>query len=158
MPERTRKIINPSYVGTNNMEFDFTNFLNYELNFKENGSAYENSTPNTLGMIGLESSVDLFLHLGVDNIFRHIIKLIDVFIEGLSSIPGFYVDSDLKEENRSNILIFSHKDKSKNPAIQSELEKENIFIAVREGYLRISPHLYNNEDDIKKLLTALKKY
>ena len=157
MPERTRKIISPSYVGTNNMEFDFANFLNYEMNFKENGAAYENSTPNTLGMIGLESSVDLFLHLGVDNIFKHIIKLLDFFIEGLSSIPGFYVESDLKEENRSNILIFSHKDKNKNPAIQSELEKENIFIAIREGYLRISPHLYNNEDDLKKLLSALRK-
>lgn len=158
MPERTRKIINPSYVGTNNMEFDFTNFLNYELNFKENGSAYENSTPNTLGMIGLESSLDLFLNLGVDNIFRHIINLIDIFIEGLYSIPNFHIDSDLNEENRSNILIFSHNDKSKNPMIQSELEKENIFIAIREGYLRVSPHLYNNENDIKKLLSALKKY
>jgi cysteine desulfurase / selenocysteine lyase len=158
MPERIRKIINPSYVGTNNMNFDFTNFLNYKLNFKDDGSAFENSTPNTLGMIGLESSIDLFLQLGVENIFKHIIKLLDVFIEGLKSNPNFYVESDLNIESRSNILIFSHKDKSRNPAIQSELEKENVFFAIREGYLRASPHLFNNEDDIKKLLLALKKY
>jgi selenocysteine lyase/cysteine desulfurase len=158
IPERMRKLINPSYVSTKNVNYDFTNFLDYKFELMDDGSAYENSTPNTLGMIGLESSVDLFLHLGVENIYKHIISLLDVFTEGLSSLPNFYIESDLSEKHRSNILIFSHKDKSRNPEIQSELEAQNIFIAIREGYLRVSPHLFNNEEDVMLLLSALKRF
>ena len=158
IPERMRKVINPSYVSTKNVNYDFTNFLDYKLELREDGSAYENSTPNTLGMIGLESSVELFLHLGVENIYKHIISLLDIFAEGLASLPDFFIESDLSDEHRSNILIFSHKDKSRNPQIQSELETQNIFIAIREGYLRVSPHLFNSTEDITKLITALNKY
>ena len=158
IPERMRKLINPSYVSTKNVNYDFANFLDYKLDLRNDGSAYENSTPNTLGMIGLESSVELFLHLGVENIYKHIISLLDIFVEGLSSLPNFFIESDLSKEHRSNILIFSHNDKSRNSKIQSELEKQNIFIAIREGYLRVSPHLFNNTEDITKLLFALNKH
>jgi cysteine desulfurase / selenocysteine lyase len=156
IPERMRKVINPSYVSTKNVNYDFTNFLDYKFELMDDGSAYENSTPNTLGMIGLESSLDLFLHIGVESIYTHIIKLLDIFVEGIASNKSFFVESDLSEKHRSNIIIFSHNDKTKNPLIQCELEKKNIFIAIREGYLRISPHLFNNEADIKNLLSALK--
>lgn len=158
IPERMRKVINPSYVSTKNVNYDFTNFLDYKLELREDGSAYENSTPNTLGMIGLESSVELFLHLGVENIYKHIISLLDVFAEGLSSLPDFFIESDLSDEHRSNILIFSHKDKNRNPEIQSELETQNIFIAIREGYLRVSPHLFNNKKDVMLFVSALKRF
>jgi selenocysteine lyase/cysteine desulfurase len=84
--------------------------------------------------------------------------LLDIFAEGLSSLPNFFIESDLSDNHRSNILIFSHKDKSRNPQIQSELETQNIFIAIREGYLRISPHLFNNKKDVMLFLSALKRY
>lgn len=158
MPDRMREKISPSYVSTKNVNYNFTNFLNYKLELKEDGSAYENSTPNTLGMIGLESSVDLFLLLGVDNIYKHILSLLDLFIEGLSNTGKYYIESDLSEDHRSNILIFSSNDKSRNAHIQSELEKQKIFIAIREGFLRISPHLFNNEEDINKLIQALNQF
>lgn len=153
-----KKHVNPTYVSTMSIDYDFTNFLDYKFNLKDSGIAYENSTPNTLGMIGLESSLDLFLSLGVENIFKHITSLLDRFIDGISSYKNFYVESDLSELHRSNILIFSHNDRSRNAAIQKELEEENIFIAIREGYLRVSPHLFNDEKDIDKLLESLKKY
>ena len=68
------------------------------------------------------------------------------------------IDSDLTSQHRSNILIFSYKEKGQNEAVQKYLEKENIFIALREGFLRLAAHLFNNEDDILKLCIALKKF
>lgn len=155
IPERMKKVIEPTYVSTMSVKYNFEKFLDYKLDFNDDGSAYENSTPNTLGMIGLESSLELFIKLGTDNIFSHIKKLLDVFADGLSK--KFTIESDLSEEHRSNILIFSCTDKSKNAYVQKELEKQNIFIAVREGFLRVSPHLFNNKKDIKTLLRALSK-
>ena len=153
-----KKHVNPTYVSTMSIDYDFTNFLDYKFNLKDSGVAYENSTPNTLGMIGLESSLDLFLSLGVENIFKHITSLLDRFIDGISSYKNFYVESDMSDLHRSNILIFSHNDRSRNAAIQKELEEENIFIAIREGYLRVSPHLFNDEGDIEKMLKSLEKF
>ncbi|MBK8551520.1 MAG: aminotransferase class V-fold PLP-dependent enzyme [Ignavibacteria bacterium] len=153
---RIKEKVNPTYVATSSIEYDFKNFLDYKLNFRKDGAAYENSTLNTLGMIGLESSIELFLKLGVDNIFNHILKLQDVFIQEMKG-SDFRIESDQDPVHRSNILIFSHIDNSRNESIQKYLENENIFIALREGFLRLAAHVFNNEDDILKLTASLKK-
>lgn len=152
---RIRDKVKPTYVATSSIEYDFKNFLDYKLNFRKDGGAYENSTLNTLGMIGLESSIELFLMLGVENIFNHILKLQDLFIKEMEG-TDFKIESDLNPVHRSNILIFSHIDPSKNESIQKHLEKENIFIALREGFLRLSAHIFNNEEDILRLTSSLK--
>ena len=141
-----RELINPTYVGTTNVNYDFDNFLNYDLNFRNDGSVYENSTLNTLGMIGTTEVINYFMELGVDNIFEHITGIQDTVISELDS-SKYRIESDLSESHRSNILILSHTDISRNKEIQKTLESKNIHIALREGYLRISPHIYNNIQD-----------
>ncbi len=157
IPKNIREKVKPSYVATTSINYDFKNFLNYDLTFRDDAIVYENSTLNCLGMIGLESSVELFLKLGVENIFHHILKLQDVFIGEIEG-TNFKVESSLEPVNRSNILIFSHRDNSKNEMIQKELEQKKIYVALREGYLRLAAHLFNNEEEILKLTEALKKY
>ena len=46
------------------------------MDFKETGEAYENSTPNTLAMIGTDEAIKYFIELGVENIYNHIRKII----------------------------------------------------------------------------------
>lgn len=151
-----REHVNPTYASTMGVTYDFDNFLDYKLEFTDNGTAYMNSTPNTLGMIGMESSIDLFLKLGVENIFRHILHLQDILIEKLQG-SDFEVVSSLEESHRSNILLLSHKDPSRNQEFRQELEKKNIFVAVREGYIRISAHIYNNDEDVITLAKEMRK-
>ncbi|MCB0721908.1 MAG: aminotransferase class V-fold PLP-dependent enzyme [Ignavibacteriae bacterium] len=152
-----REHVKPTYASTLGVDYDFDNFLDYRLKFNENGTAYMNSTPNTLGMIGMESSIDLFLKLGVENIFRHIIHLQDVLINELEG-SDFYVVSSMEEDHRSNILLLSHKDPSHNQAVRIAMEEKNIFIAVREGFIRVSAHLYNNEEDVLTLAREMKNF
>ena len=152
--DRIRDNVDPTYVATSSIEYDFKNFLDYKLNFKKDGNAFENSTPNTLGMIGLISSLELFLKLGVKNIFDHIQMLQNIFIDEIKD-SDFKIESDLNPNHRSNILLFSHKDIERNEEVQKYLETSNIFIALREGYLRLSAHLFNNSEDIKTITSAL---
>jgi selenocysteine lyase/cysteine desulfurase len=157
IPKNIREKVKPSYVATTSINYDFKNFLNYDLTFRTDAVVYENSTLNCLGMIGLECAVELFLQIGVENIFNHILKLQDVFIKEIQD-SNFTVESDMQPEHRSNILIFSHKDKAKNEEVQKTLEQNKIYVALREGYLRLSAHLFNNEDDILALTKALKQF
>jgi len=152
--KKYRGIIHPSYVGTTNVNYAFDNFLNYKLDFKENGMAYENSTPNTLGLIGMNEVIKMLMELGVENVFAHILDIQDKLIELLDS-SKYRVESALNGEQRSNILIFSHVELTKNKQIQKILEEKKIHIALREGYLRVSPHIYNNYEDVKILAKEL---
>ncbi|MEO6694740.1 MAG: aminotransferase class V-fold PLP-dependent enzyme [Ignavibacteria bacterium] len=154
---RIKDKVAPTYVATSSIQFEFKNFLKYDLNFRADGGAYENSTLNTLGMIGMKSSIELFLKLGVDNIFNHILNLQDIFIDKIKN-TDFIVESNLDFIHRSNILIFSHKDRVQNENVQKFLENENIFIALREGFLRMSAHVFNNEEDILKLVKGVSKF
>ncbi|HRE10997.1 MAG TPA: aminotransferase class V-fold PLP-dependent enzyme, partial [Ignavibacteria bacterium] len=89
---------------------------------KTSGEAYENSTPNTLALIGTDEVLKYFMELGVKNIFDHIIDIQDKFIELLDKTK-FRIESDLSAEHRSNILIFSHVDITKNKEVQKMLEE-----------------------------------
>jgi selenocysteine lyase/cysteine desulfurase len=35
------------------------------------------------------------------------------------------------------------------------LHKQNIIISLRQGRLRVSPHFYNTEEEVKKLMVGL---
>jgi cysteine desulfurase/selenocysteine lyase len=152
--KKYRDFVNPTYAGTTSVNYDFENFLNYKLDFRKDGCAYENSTLNTLGMIGLNEVIRFFLELGVQNIFNHIIDVQDKFIE-LADKSKYRIESDSNPEHRSNIMIFSHVNQSKNAEIQRILSEKNIYIALREGYLRLAPHIYNNYEDVEILTKEL---
>ncbi len=155
--KKYREIIHPSYVGTMNVNYNFDNFLDYKLDLINSSAAYENSTPNTLGMIGMNEAVKMLLELGVENIFSHILEIQDKLIELLDK-SKYRVESVLMPEHRSNILIFSHIDSTKNLHIRKTLDEKKIYIALREGYLRIAPHIYNNFSDVEILAKELSSF
>ncbi|HJY63402.1 MAG TPA: aminotransferase class V-fold PLP-dependent enzyme [Ignavibacteria bacterium] len=152
--KKYREFVIPTYVGTTSIKYDFENFLDYKLDFNDDGSAYENSTLNTLAMIGTNEALKFFLELGIENIFSHILEIQDRLIEMLDK-SKYKIESEMTKKNRSNILIFSHVDPSLNKSIQKSLEEKNIYIALREGLLRISPHIFNNFQDVETLANEL---
>lgn len=152
-----REFVYPTFMGTTSVNYDFDNFLKYNLDFKNDGAIYENSTLNTLGMIGMNESISWFLELGVENIYAHIVEIQDKLVEYLDKAK-YRIESDLNPDHRSNILIFSHLDSSRNKEIQKKLEEKHIYIALREGYLRVSPHIYNNPEDAEILAGELNSY
>jgi selenocysteine lyase/cysteine desulfurase len=105
-------------------------------------------------MIGTNEVIKYFIELGVENIFDHILSIQDKLIELLDS-SKYRIESELSPKHRSNILIFSHIEFSRNKEIQKALEEKKIYIAVREGYLRVSPHIYNNYEDAETLAKEL---
>jgi len=155
--KKYREFVLPTYVGTTSVKYNFDKFLDYKLDFNEDGSAYENSTLNTLAMIGTNEALKFFLELGVENIFAHILEIQDRLIELLDK-SKYKIESEMAYKNRSNILIFTHVNPSLNKSIQQALEEKNIYIALREGLLRVSPHIYNNYQDAETLACELNKF
>ena len=131
-----------------------------KLEYKEMPEKFQAGFRNYVGLAGMESSISYLQNLGLDNIRKHIIKLSNLFIDEIGKMPEstIYVPED--ESVRTSIVSF---DIGKNDPekIVSELAKKGIIIAKREildkPILRISPHIFNTEDEILKVIEELKK-
>jgi selenocysteine lyase/cysteine desulfurase len=57
--------------------------------------------------------------------------------------------------NRSSLVVFTHREPSRNAAIHARLREAGILTAHRRGNIRVSPHLYNTSDEIDRALVVL---
>jgi cysteine desulfurase/selenocysteine lyase len=105
-------------------------------------------------LVGFRESLALILSVGVQEIQRHVLGLLDILIEELRSLP-VKVQSPLGPGERSGILAFRCEDPT---SVKEHLLEQRIVVAEREGAVRVSPHLYNTVDDIEKLCLALRSF
>jgi selenocysteine lyase/cysteine desulfurase len=99
-------------------------------------------------------TVKLLLEIGIDNIWDYNQSFIQRLIDGLDS-DSFEVISPTDPAERSNILIISHRDAARNQILYDTLLQHQIFISLRIGRLRFSPHLYNTFEEINRALAIL---
>jgi selenocysteine lyase/cysteine desulfurase len=103
-------------------------------------------------LAGLAASVELLLEVGIDRIAAHLAAIEQPLVAWLDAHPDVEVVSDLEPERRSAILSF------KPPSVGrmfASLKAAGVRTALREGAIRISPHLYNDRTDIDRLLDVL---
>jgi cysteine desulfurase/selenocysteine lyase len=141
----------PSRVGHRNMVDDMS--LDYKFELWPNAQRFEAGAVNYLGLHGLDASLDIIEKAGVDNIERHVLRLTDLLIDKLQE-KGYRVVSSLHTEERSGIVAFAHP-KHESEDLLQRLSDAEIVVSLREGAIRASAHLYNNEEDIERLVEAL---
>ena len=133
---------------------------NGDLTYKELPDRFQTGFRNYVGLAGMVSSVTLLQNFGLDKIRKHIMKLSDLFIDEIGKISESRVFGPENKAERTSIVSFEIG-KSDPEKIVSALAEKGIIIAKREIYekpvLRISPHVYNTENDILKLVEELKK-
>ena len=133
---------------------------NGDLTYKELPDRFQAGFRNYVGLAGMESSVTLLQTFGFDNIRKHIIKLSNLFIDEIGKIPESRIFGPENEAERTSIVSFEIG-KNDPEMIVSALAKKGIIIAKREIYekpvLRISPHVFNTENEILELVEELKK-
>lgn len=103
--------------------------------------------------IVFEHSTGLLLEVGISEVWSRIKALTERLAEGIRRI-GMEVVSPRGDGERSGIVAF-RREGFEAKAWARELEKRRIFIAARRGWLRASPHFYNQPEQIDALLEAL---
>ncbi len=140
----------------NNMRSDdFNEVLNYDLRDDLGAAAYDVfGTANYFSFLPWAASVEYLLAQGTDDIRRHNDGLVARLIDGLD--PDRYdVRSPRDGPARSTLVIVTHRQPERNVTLFEALKQAGVDIAMREGNLRFSPHLYNDNDDIDRVLTVL---
>lgn len=133
-----------------------TDYTRIELDLKPSAARYEGGSQNMVGMLGFGASLDLLLDLGVEQIAAAILDITDRSCERLKRI-GATIVSDRSPSHRSGIVAFELT--GHDPlAVKKHCLTRNVVLSSRAGRLRISPHAYNNVDDLDRLVEALQSF
>ena len=142
-----------SWLGSD-WHMDFTNLFKYDQPFFESARRFEMGYYVVLNIMGMRAAAQMFLDLGIRNIQRHNYALIDRLACFIDGHPFYRITSSMEKKHRSSLFTFTCDGYKK---LHTELLKNRIILAQREGSIRVSVHLYNNESDIDKLIGVLER-
>lgn len=141
-----------SNLGYKSMS-DESDYLNYNIRLKPDASRFEEGTLNIFGIAGLKAAIELLLSVGITTIENRILEITGSLMRNLLA-KGFILNSPMNEGERSGIVSLRHESIQAD-VIYDKLFKAGIVCAKRGGAIRISPHFYNNQNDIDHFLNAL---
>jgi cysteine desulfurase / selenocysteine lyase len=141
-------------VGWTSMESsrDFARLTDYRWEWVPGARRFEVATPPFAGLLGLAHAMELLMELGVERIERHVRALQDRALGEIEAIGSVEVASSLEPERRSAILAFRTSDPDRTVRA---LGSRGVICAVREGMVRISPHFYNTQEDMDRMIAIL---
>lgn len=138
----------PGYIAQNQIEF------------VESAQRYEPGILNYPGIAGMKAGIDLLLEVGIDQVAQRILSIRNRLVSGLSGL-GFTVLGERHDsQHLSGIITVSHP--SREVASQfKRLSDERVVCSPRQDrqgkeYLRFSPHFYNTDDEVDRVLEVLK--
>lgn len=139
----------------------------YDSTWKELPWKFEGGTPIIAGAIGMGAAIDFLEEIGMDEIAKHDQELTRYALEQMQTIEGLTVYGPTV--NRTGLITFNLSDVHPHD-LATVLDSHGI--AVRAGHhcaqplmrwlqvsatARASFYLYNNEEDVDRLIAGLKK-
>lgn len=140
------------FVGTDTV-VDPSNYLDYRFVPRAGASRFEFSTPNANDWIYLAASLGLLDEIGFEHVRRRLLALTSFLREELVR-KGYVVAGAAAGEERSSIVSF-RKEGMDAREKAAALASRNILVVERDGFIRASPHIYNDEQDLARLLEEL---
>jgi cysteine desulfurase/selenocysteine lyase len=143
------------------MEHGWTNverqgrFIDCGLELLPDARRFEAGSLNTNGIYGLRAAIELLLEVGIDTIRDRVLTLANRLADGLAR-EGFVIGSPrpiasgivgaTPPDVESRSILWYHR----------KLEEAQIVCSPREGMLRFSPHFYNDENEVDRVLEVVR--
>lgn len=155
--EELIKDFEPPYVGWASVKQEIFKTVDiwdiWSLRLSENASRFEVGTPSTISFVGAAEAIKMLLDFGIQNIENRVIKLTDRLIE-LAKALGFELQTPEEKPYRSGIVNIK-TDKAQQ--ITEKLREKGIVVSARAHGIRVSPHFYNTEEEIDKLIDEIRR-
>lgn len=143
----------PIEVDPHAVEQDPEHYMTYNFTFRPNAEKFEATVPGYAGVFGLSASLDLFHATGTAEIASRVLAVTDRLSEGLLA-RGYRLRSPRGPSEKSGAVAFV-SDRHASKDLHARLGEARVIVSLREGAVRVSPHFYNTEDEIDRLLAAL---
>jgi selenocysteine lyase/cysteine desulfurase len=150
--------LEPPFVGWASVEpevFETIDFWDiWSLKLPTRASRFEIGSPSYMSFIGATEALKILLDFGIGNIEKRILKLTDHLIRGLKDL-GLRLQTPEEAQCRSGIAL-TKTDKPRELA--EDLRKKGIIASARAHGLRVSPHFYNTEEEVDRLVEEVGKW
>ena len=115
---------------------------------------FEAGTPPVPNCYAAAAGLKLIAEVGLENIARRI-EVLTSSIKSAARENGYVFGMPETPERHGAMITLKSSDEY---GLVDALQADGIVTSCRGGNLRISPHFYNNDDDIASLFRALKKH
>jgi cysteine desulfurase / selenocysteine lyase len=112
-------------------------------------ATYYNFNPSAMA-----ESVDFVLRAGPEVVTEHNRHLIEFMFSRLPEdrcVPASPLDPD----SRGPFGCFTARQPEKTLELYQKLRRENVIVSLRDGKIRVSPYLFNSEQDIDRLVSVV---
>lgn len=133
---------------------DFANLVNYQGEYEAGAMRYGmGQQSNFIANPMLIASIKEIRKWGVENIQQYCEDLIKSPLDEVRELGLF-----AEEEGSRGAHLFGIKfPKEKIDHLTTALKVHRVNVSIRGEFIRVSPHVYNDEKDMSKLLRALKE-
>ncbi|MCH7988262.1 MAG: aminotransferase class V-fold PLP-dependent enzyme [Planctomycetes bacterium] len=145
-------LLRPIGVGWNSVKHagDFANTL-FEL--KQSTDRYEGGSYNMAGIAGLAAGLRFLMQFGIEQMAERLLEITDELCERLLQL-GAEISSCREGNRRSGIVSFQLPEQDPQQ-VRLRCKQAGVIVNCRSGRLRVSPHVYCNDEDIDRLIAAL---
>jgi len=151
------KKFEPPFVGWASVKdevFETIDFWDiWSLKLSETASRFEVGSPSFISLTGATEALRMLLSFGIENVESRIWKLTDHLMDAVKDL-GLKLQTPEEPQCRSGIVNFKI---DKPEEVAEKLKNKGIIVSARSHGIRISPHFYNTEEEIDRLIEEIKK-
>ena len=141
-----------TWIGRKNSQ-DFSKLTDYQSLYNSDSIRFDMGQRANFSLLpGVKAALEQLHDWSIRKIENTLYQNNLIICKGLSEL-GFEI---LSEKNRAPHFISARLPGYDGNLLINILKKNKIFISERSGFLRITPHLWNNEEDFFKLINCLK--
>jgi kynureninase len=142
--------LEPTFVGWQGHARPFA--FEPELEYAPGVRRFLTGTPNVPALYAASAGYDVVEEVGVDRIRERSLRLTSLLMELLDD-AGFEISSPRAAERRGGTVLVRTPD---DPAVHRELGERGIICDFRpDAGIRLGPHFYNSEDELRHTVAQL---
>jgi kynureninase len=142
--------LEPTFVGWQGHARPFA--FEPELEYAPGVRRFLTGTPNVPALYAASAGYDVIEEVGVDRIRERSLRLTQLLIDLLEG-AGFEISSPREPARRGGTVLVRTPD---DPAVHRELGERGIICDFRpDAGIRLGPHFYNSEDELRQTVAQL---
>ena len=134
---------------------DFTRLVQYSDAYRAGARRYDVGQFNSLVQVPMNiAAVEQLLEWGVERISAGIARLTDAVAEGAQRLGCEVAPANQRSPHMIGVRLPCEMPEG----LTERLASEQVHVSIRGQSIRVSPHLYNDMEDVDRLLDVLASY
>ena len=131
---------------------DFSRLLDFDPTWRDDARRFEFITLAFQDFAAMNASLEMFLELGPAHVERHVASLADEIVGLSEGRAGIEIVTPVAPARRAGIVSLRPRDGRK---ASEALRAAGIVHSLREGAVRLSPHVYNTMGEVRRAVEIL---